>query len=166
MKKTIIILLLICTAISAYSQAQKKDIISVNELYYQKDTTRTFGFVKSLNFDNCIDSLVKIWGTPAKNETGIIVWSNLEIAGIGKELTVELHDGIYRKLDDGNTIYKPFESKKDKKKKLRRLKSTQWREVEIIITNKDNQNIINNKVKTDIIKKVLTKIIGQDTNHI
>jgi hypothetical protein len=160
MKKTIIfIIFLICVAISTYSQAQK-NIISVNELYYQKDTTRTFGFIKSLNYDNCIDSLIKFWGTPAKNETGKILWSNIEITGIGKELSVELHDGIYKKLDDGNTIYKPFESKKDKKKKIRKLKSTQWREVEIVFSNKNGLNIIDDKAKTETVKKLLTKIVG------
>jgi hypothetical protein len=159
MRKTIILILFVLIAFTTYSQAQK-DIISINELYYQKDTTMTFGFVKSLNFDNCIDSLIKFWGIPSTNETGKKIWSNIEITGIGKELTVELHDGIYRKLDDGNIIYFQFDSKKDKKKRIRKLKSTQWREVEIIISNKDGLNIINDKAKTDVIKKMLTKIVG------
>jgi hypothetical protein len=158
MRKTIILILLGFTAISTYSQKQK-DIIGVNELYNQKDTTRTFGLYRSLNFDNCIDSLVKFWGAPAKNETGKIIWSNIEIPGIGKELTIELHDGIYKKLDDGNTIYIPFESQKDKEKEIRKLKSNQWREIEIIVTNKDGRNIITDKTNTEIIKKMLTKIV-------
>ena len=159
MRKTILLFILAFIAITTYSQAQK-NIISVNEMYFPKDTTRSFGFQKSLNFDNCIDSLMKFWGTPSTNETGKIIWSNIEIPSIGKELTVELHDGIYKKLDDGNTVYFQFDSKKDKKKRIRKLKSTQWREVEIIISNKDGLNIINDKAKTDVIKKMLTKIVG------
>jgi hypothetical protein len=78
---------------------------------------------------------------------------------------VELHDGIYKKLDDGNTVYFQFDSKKDKKKRIRRLKSAQWREVEIIVANKDGKNIINDKTKEDVVKKMLAKIVSQDTKH-
>lgn len=164
MKKIIIIILFAFFTISTYSQIQKF-VVSVNEFYFQRDTCRTFGFYKSLNFDNCIDSLIKFWGAPAKNETGKIIWSDVEIYDIGKELTVELHDGIYKKLDDGNIIYSQFESANDKDKQIRKLKPKQWREVEIIITNKDGLNIINDKVKADVIKKMLTKIVSQNTNH-
>lgn len=158
MRKTIIVILLVFTITASFAQIQK-EIIGINYQYNPTDTTRTFSLLKPLIFDNCIDSLIKIWGAPIKNTIGNITWQNIEIKSIGKELSVELHDGIFTRNKEDMT-YVLFTSKEDKAKKLQNLNSNQWRDIEIIVKDKDGLNFINDKTKTSIIKMLLGKILG------
>jgi len=121
MKKTIFLIFLWLAAITTFSQTEKK-IIGVNKQYNKPDTTRTFCFLKPLNFDSSTDSLIKYFGSPKKKETEKIIWSDIEISGIGNKLNVELHDGIYSMIK-GDMLSELFKSKEDKEKKLRELKS-------------------------------------------
>jgi hypothetical protein len=157
MKKIIFIILLAFLTLNSFSQT-KENSIGVNKQFHTADTTRTFGLMKILNFDNSIDSLLKFWGTPEKNEAGHIRWTHIEISNIGKDLNILLTDGICT-MENGDMTCTLFKDKKDKEKKLRELKSNQSREIEITITNKDGKNIIDSKAKTVIVKTLLENIV-------
>jgi hypothetical protein len=157
MKKTIFVILIAFLTLNSFSQT-KKNSIGVNKQYFTPDTTRTFGLMNILNFDNSRDSLVKFWGTPEKNEAGQIIWKHVKIPNIGKDLNILLTDRICT-LANGDMICITFKDKKDKVKKLKELKSNQSREIEITITNKDDKNIINSKSKTEIVKTLLESIV-------
>ena len=140
MKNAIILILLGFSTLTTFSQTEKK-IIGVNKQYNTPDTTRTFCFISAINFDSSIDSLIKHWGTPAKNSVGNISWTNIDIPNIGTNLNILLTDGICTMLKNEMKC-EYFKDNEDKEKKLNELKSNQSREVEIIITNKDQKKII------------------------
>ena len=143
--------------LTTFSQT-KKEIIGVNRQYNTPDTTNTFCFLNKLNFDNSIDSLIKYWGTPVKNSVGNISWTQMDIPGIGTDLNIVLKDGICT-MAKGDLMCEYFKNKKDKEIRLKELKSNQSRSVEIIISDKNGKNIIDSKAKTEIVMKVLEKIV-------
>ena len=157
MKKHLFTILLICITISLFGQT-KSNYVGINKQYNKTDTTRTFNLVKNSNYDSFRDKFVKFWGTPLLNETGNIKWTNINIEKIGSDMTIALTDGICTKKP-GCLSCDTFKSNDDKIKKLKNLKSNQYRDIEIIITTKDGKNIINDKAKTEIIVSLIESIV-------
>jgi hypothetical protein len=158
MKKAIILILIGFSTLATFSQTGNK-IIGINKQFYPSDTTRTFSLLNKVNLDSSIDSLIKYWGTPEKNSVGNIRWMHIDIPNIGTDLNILLTDGICTKMNRDLT-YEYFNDNEDKARKLNEIKPNQSREVEIIVTDKDCKNVVNNKTKTDILKKLLEKIVS------
>lgn len=157
MKRLILFVFLGIISTNSFSQI-KNNVIGVGYQYNKLDTTSTFSFFNNINFDDSRDSLIKYWGIPIKNEAGNLQWSNIQIPNVGNDLMITLYDGIATK-EKHILRYVFFTSEEDKEKKLRELKSNQYRIIEIIVTDKNNLNIINNKIKTKIVKKLLEEIV-------
>lgn len=157
MKKTFILIILGFFTMTTFSQTEKK-IIGVSKQYNTPDTTNTFCFLNKLNYDNSIDSLIKYWGTPVKNSVGVINWTGIDIPNIGINLNISLTDRICTMVK-GDMMCLCFKDKEDKELKLKELKSNQFRDVEITITDNNGKNIIDNSAKTEIVKKLLEKIV-------
>ena len=153
MKKILLITLFAFFALYSFSQKEKGSI-GVNKQYGTADTTSTFALMKASSFDNNIERLIKFWDTPKLNETGQIKWTNIDIPDVGKNLNVTLTDRICT-AGEVDIVCIPFKDKEDKEIKMRDLKSNQYRDIEITITNQEGKNIINSKEKTETVKTLL-----------
>ncbi len=157
MKKVLFITLFAFFALHLFSQTEKSSV-AVNKQHGTADTTSTFALMKVSNFDNNIERLIKFWGTPQLNETGQIKWTHIDIPSVGEVLNVTLTDRICT-MEKGDMKCIPFKDKEDKEIKIRDLKSNQYRDIEITITNQDGKNIINSKEKTKTLKTLLQSIV-------
>ena len=157
MKKVLLITLFAFFALYSFSQTEKSSI-GVNKQYSTPDTTRTFALMNALNFDNNIDRLIKFWDKPELNEAGQIRWAHIDIPNVGKDLNVKLTERICTLEKDDMTCV-PFKDKEDQEMKMKNLKSNQYRDIEIIVTNQDGKNIIDSKTKSEAIKTLLESIV-------
>ena len=157
MKKILFITLFVFFALYSFSQTEKGSI-GVNKQHGAVDTTSTFALMKGSSFDNNIERLIKFWDTPKLNETGQIKWINIDIPDVGEDLNVTLTDRICT-MEEGNIKCVPFKDKENKEMKMKDLKSNQYRDIEITITNQDGKNIINSKDKTKTVKTLLQSIV-------
>ena len=153
MKKILLITVFAFFALYSFSQNEKSSI-GVNKQYGTADTTSTFALMQMSNFDNNIERLIKFWGTPQLNETGQIRWAHIDIPNVGEDLNVTLTDRICT-AGEVDIVCIPFKDKEDKEIKMRDLKSNQYRDIEITITNQEGKNIINSKEKTETVKTLL-----------
>jgi hypothetical protein len=159
MKKLIFLTIAVVLTTGLYGQNFKEH---VGTGWYialpSKDTIRTFNFFQ-INIDTCRSRLIKYWGTPTQNTTGIMMWTNMEIPNIGKDLRINLSDQFCTKEENGNMICKSFLNEKDKAKKIKNQKPNQFRDVLITITDKANKDIIMDKTKAVIMIQLLERII-------
>ncbi len=93
---------------------------------------------------------------------GTLVWESQEIAGIGRNLTIKLSDGLMS-MDkyEGDAYWELFKNDQDKAEKLKRINSKNWRHMEIEITDASGDNPINNQDKETTARNFLLKKIGQ-----
>ncbi len=158
MKKIIFLTIAVLLTIALYGQEAKQHTypgwyISLPS----NDTVRTFYFY-NMDLDSCKLRFVKTWGEPKRNTTGILMWDNIEIQNIGKELTIHLTDRLCTTRDDEVSCV-AFKDEKDKEKKLKNSKPNQSRMLELIIKDKSNKDIIMAKEKVLIVFDLLEKIL-------
>ena len=158
MKKLIFLAFTVALTTSLFGQ-DNKNHIEINSQFNPIDTSRTYTIFNT-DFDSCRYKLLKYWGTPSINETGSIIWTNIEIPNIGKELKIVLTDWICWKDEKyGDTFCNVFTDENDKSEKLNKYKSDRARHLEIIIKNKLDKNIIVDVTKTEIFIDLIKRII-------
>lgn len=154
MKKHIFSVGLIISSFCAFAQ-NKEVMIGTNQQYHENDTTRTFAIFNE-NADDCRYKLLQHLGTPKEQSAGEIVWESRAIDGIGNNLTITFKDGILtQNLKDHSACWRPFVDEDDKKKKMNTLTNVQNRTTEIIVSDKDGNNPINNDEKEKAVKQYL-----------
>ncbi|NLL28901.1 MAG: hypothetical protein GX259_08890 [Bacteroidales bacterium] len=158
--KNIIFIALFLITTSLFSQVEMSHI-GVNKQFMSKDTLSTFTLIKPENTDHFIDNMLAHFGRPDIHEAGRILWSDVEITNIGKELTVKLKDGILFINENGDLVETPFKDEKDKAENLSNMNSSKqkkYRFVDIAICDAEGLNIINTKHEVDVAKNLLEKI--------
>lgn len=158
--KNIIFIALFLITTSLFSQVSKSNI-AVNMQYMTNDTLSTFTIKNPQSTDQFIDNMLKYFGKPEKHEVGKIVWTNVNIPNIGKELTVRLVDCITFMDKNGDLIDAPFKNEKEKAEFLSTVntgKEKKFRYVDVIICDANLVNIINTKREADIAEDLFEKI--------
>ena len=141
--------------------AQEQVALTLNKSYRDTDTVATFGvFNGDLNEHR--RQLKAHLGQPKSEHIGSMFWENQEIAGIGKNLTIKLSDGLMS-LDKyrGDAYRELFKSDEDKTEKLKSVNAKNWRSMQIEITDASGNNLINNPDKETTARNFLLKKMGQ-----
>lgn len=156
MKTCSLIITALILSISVFSQKSVSPV-HVNQQYNKTDTNRTFSIFQT-DLDFTREKLLKYFGQPKRENTGNIEWQNVKIESIGSGLSIILTDGIFES-DATKAKFKPFSDKTDKNQKLKELKQNQFRNITIQVVDVNNNNPINTKIKEQLMKQLLEKII-------
>jgi len=134
--------------------AQKeKEPIAVGQIIINNDTIRLFT-LEAVDRDKHIEALIKKWGVPSSNKTGIIKWEDISIDGIDSKLEIKLSDGLFAEKTK-SALYTPFKNEKDKTKRLNSLKENESRYTYLEFMGSDGINYINSAKREKIIVDML-----------
>lgn len=156
MKKLLLLSIALVMTTALFAQTNKSTV-GLNQQFHQKDTTITFSFVNA-DLDSCRTKLLKHWSNPTMNEAGTIIWNNIDLPNVGDDLSILVSDRICT-MGKNDMTCMAFISDKDKAEKLKALKENQFRDMEVTVSDKAGNNIINNKSKTEIMVMLLERII-------
>jgi hypothetical protein len=135
--------------------AQKK--IEVKSVQCKAETAFVFSITdKDLNAE--FENLNKYYGEPKSCKPGEIIWSNIEVPNVGKDLQITMVDGILT-MKNESTKFRKFSSSKNKNCRLRCLEENQQRQINITIMDENEKNIINTNALKTVSIKYLESII-------
>ncbi|MBX9449467.1 MAG: hypothetical protein KL787_07020 [Taibaiella sp.] len=143
---------------SAVAQDMKSNdgFLGINHQFHESDTTRSFALISDhtdLQIQHFIDQYHLV---DLDSLEGLYSFGAIDIPGLGNDLAILIKDGILTTSPDNSSAwFRPFEHKAEKSDRLQNLKSNELRVVEIIILDKQGNNIINTDEKQDIALQYL-----------
>ncbi|MEI6575890.1 MAG: hypothetical protein WCO63_06910 [Bacteroidota bacterium] len=151
MKRILLLAIFAFFAINAFSQSDLP-LVKVSHDEYNNDTVRTFTLVNT-DHDQSIKKLIEVWGAPVKNTPGNISWQNINIPGVGENISIELYDGILGMLPNKGLSFKTFRDASDKEQRIKNMTDNEHRITDIVFFNNMRKKIINSESTENAVMK-------------
>jgi hypothetical protein len=118
--------------------------------YFKSDTCFTFDILTHNN-DEVLQKLIHKLSTPKQASAGQLVWENISIPYIGKNLKIVLKDGAFL-IDKENAYFTPFQDEKSKADFLKRGAAPSFRKTEILVFFNEKNAITNTALEGRMVK--------------
>ena len=140
--------------------AQSGGSVEINRSFVSPDTLRTFSIWKG-NLDDIRGNFARMLGKPQVNDAGRMEWKGLNIQDIGKDVTIQITDGILT-LNRKSTSYVPFTNAVEKESLLKTLRKKQCRQLNIEFLDKAGANFVKTKKMEETIVKFLEVVTKEE----
>lgn len=159
MKKTSLLALLLLLSTFAFAQKEEhlEDIYVSKVTFTETKATLTTFMVFNADKDGYVTNLTQLIGKPVKNDSGVLLWENVMVDGLGKVPQVKLFDGLFsRDTLNKSACFVPFTDAEDKQRKLAALQSNyQIRQMRIQFVDKKGNCIIHTDEQAQLSRKFL-----------
>ena len=118
--------------------------------YFKSDTCYTFDILTQNN-DEVLQKLIQTLATPKQSLVGQIVWENISIPYIGKNLKIILKDGAFI-IDKENAYFTPFQDENSKAVFLKQSAASSYRKTEILVFQNEKNAITSSALEGRMVK--------------
>jgi hypothetical protein len=159
MKKTSLLALLLLLSTFAFAQKEEYlvDIGISKVTFTETKATLTTFMIFNTDKDGYEANLIQLIGNPVQNSSGMLLWKNIRVDGLGQVPQVKLFDGLLtHDTMNRSSCFVPFTDAEDKQRKLASLQSNQIRQMRIVFVDNNGDCIIHNDEQAAVSKRFLS----------